>query len=229
MKDTMKKTFGSLTAKIAALLLAFGLGSTAWGAADTSWYDAGQSSFTLTTEAQLRGLAQLVNAGNAFSGKTITLGEDIDVGSEEWVTIATNGDSTKFAGTFDGGNHTISNLFIDQSDETPAYRAAGFFGAINGTLKNLKFVNARVTGVSSGSATVNGIAVAVGSMAYGGTIDNVSVENATVRGNRYVAGIVGYAKGTVQNCTIKNVTIVAEPDKLTGTYDNGDKAGGIVG
>lgn len=41
-------------------------------AVDTSWYNehTSDSEFTITTAAELAGLAQLVNAGNDFSGKT---------------------------------------------------------------------------------------------------------------------------------------------------------------
>ena len=47
------------------------------GTADVSWYDASAQAYNLTTAEQLAGLAQLVNNGNAFAGKTITLGADI--------------------------------------------------------------------------------------------------------------------------------------------------------
>ena len=45
---------------------------------DTRWYNAG-SSFTISTADQLAGLAELVNGGNEFKGKTITLGAAIDL------------------------------------------------------------------------------------------------------------------------------------------------------
>lgn len=49
---------------------------------DTTWYNDTGSTFTINTAAQLAGLAKLVNEGNNFSGKTITLGADIDLGNQ---------------------------------------------------------------------------------------------------------------------------------------------------
>lgn len=59
-------------------------------AVDTSWYNehTSDSEFTITTAAELAGLAQLVNAGNDFSGKTIRLGADIDLAGHGWTPIA---------------------------------------------------------------------------------------------------------------------------------------------
>lgn len=186
---------------------------------------------TITTAEELVAFAKDVNEnGNTYAGKYVVLANDIDLkGSETnlWTPIGASGDSEpKFRGTFDGQGHTISNLYVKQG---AAYHAAGLFGATNGTIKNLAIDGAYVESLSSESATVNGTAVLAGSTAYGADIENVHVKNATVKGNRYVAGIVGYMDGTVKNCSVENVTIIATPDNLTGSYDNGDKVGGIVG
>ena len=176
----------------------------------------------------------LVNAGNPFGGKTFILDTDIDLNKELWVPIGINADAdaTAFQGTFDGGNHTISNLNVDLTAE-PAYRSAGLFGATRGAvvIKNFTVSGASIKHLSTGAATDNGIAVVVGSLSYsgGGTVDNVHVLNATIEGNRYLGGIAGYAKGTIKDCSIDGLTIVATPDNLSGSYDNGDKVGGILG
>ena len=53
-------------------------GADVWdGNVDTSWYSSNKNTFTITTAEQLAGLAQLVNNGNNFAGKTINLGDDI--------------------------------------------------------------------------------------------------------------------------------------------------------
>ena len=55
---------------------------------DTSWYDGQQSPYTISTAAGLAGLAKLVNDGtDNFSGKTIKLAADIDLGGKEWTPI----------------------------------------------------------------------------------------------------------------------------------------------
>ena len=47
------------------------------GSADVSWYSEDAQAFNLTTPEQLAGLAKLVNSGNSFEGKIITLGADV--------------------------------------------------------------------------------------------------------------------------------------------------------
>ena len=102
---------------------------------DTSWYNDSAAEFTISDSAGLAGLAKLVNAGNNFSGKTIKLGADIDLGGKEWTPIGT--DSKPFKGTFDGakednGNYTISNLYINKGfSNTVANSYVGLFGLTN--------------------------------------------------------------------------------------------------
>ena len=80
-------------------------------AVDTSWYDnrtEGQTEFTITTAAQLRGLAELVNKNeDIFSECKIKLGKDIDLNNEQWTPI---GNGYEFNGEFDGQGYTIYNL-----------------------------------------------------------------------------------------------------------------------
>jgi len=48
---------------------------TIWdGTADTDWYSEDETKFTISTAEQLGGLADLVNTGNDFFGKTVKLG-----------------------------------------------------------------------------------------------------------------------------------------------------------
>ena len=61
--------------------------SAAWdGSVDTSWYSAEAKTFEISTPAQLAGLAAIVNgkadgiAQDSFSGKTIKLTADLDLG-----------------------------------------------------------------------------------------------------------------------------------------------------
>lgn len=119
---------------------------------DTSWYDDNTTEFTISDSADLAGLAELVNAGNNFSGKTIKLGADIDLGGKEWTPIGT--DSKPFNGTFDGakednGNYTISNLYINKGfSNTVANSYVGLFGLTNSpaVIKNVDFENVDIQG-----------------------------------------------------------------------------------
>ena len=55
--------------------------TTRWdGAVDLSWYNGTDTEFSLTTPAQLAGVAELVNSNTTdFAGKTIRLGADISL------------------------------------------------------------------------------------------------------------------------------------------------------
>ena len=181
----------------------------------------------ISSASAMSAFAVMVNNGETFENYTVTLHADIDLNNVAWTPIGPNGDGeNKFMGTFDGRNHTISNLKVTQE---AGYHAAGLFGALNGTVKNLIIDGATIENLSSGPSTVNGTAVVAGSIYPSGLIDKVTVKNATVQGNRYLGGISGYVYGSITNCSVETITLVATPDNLTGVYDNGDKVGGIVG
>jgi len=93
--------------------------------------------------AELKAFRDAVNGGNDYKGKIVTLAADIDLANEEWtpigqVTFDRAGDgsyvvNSVFKGTFDGQNHTISNLKITDSEAN----GVGLFGAAtNATIKN---------------------------------------------------------------------------------------------
>ncbi|MBO5225588.1 MAG: hypothetical protein J6B46_04160, partial [Parabacteroides sp.] len=184
---------------------------------------------TITTRDELAWFAAQVNEGKTFNGETVTLGNDIDLNNEAWTPIGLNADeSKKFKGVFDGQGHTISNLKVNTE---AGYTAAGFFGALNGTAKNFTIDGASINHISTAGSkgSDNGIAVVAGSIYTSGSIEGVTVKNATVTGNRYLGGISGYTYGSVTNCTVENITLTATPDNQSGSYDNGDKVGGIAG
>ena len=194
--------------------------------------DDSKKTVQISSASAMSAFAVMVNNGETFENYMVTLNTDIDLNNQPWTPIGPNGDgNNKFMGTFDGCSHTISNLKVTQE---AGYHAAGLFGALNGTVQNLIIDGATIENLSSGSSTVNsstvnGTAVVAGSIYPSGLIDNVTVKNATVQGNRYLGGISGYVYGSITNCSVETITLVATPDNLTGTYDNGDKVGGIVG
>ena len=184
------------------------------------------------TPEELIAFAAKVNDGvTTYEGKTVELTQNIDLNNMFWTPIGLNADdSKKFQGTFDGQNHTIRNLTVQQDAD---YHAAGFFGALNGTARDFTIDGATISNLSEGrgsnNSTDNGTAVVAGSIYNTGAIEGVTVRNANVNGNRYVGGIAGYVYGSITNCTVESSTITSTPDDLTGSYDNGDKAGGIAG
>ena len=170
---------------------------------------------------QFSSFATAVNNGNTFSGINVALGSDIDLSGVAWTPIGTS--TNAFKGTFNGNGHTINNLEISGLDKSII---AGLFGELNGTVKDLAIDNAKISHVSDGSG---GIGVVAGSIFNTGLIENVTVSNAEITGNRWTGGIVGYMYGSIKNCKVSNIELTVTPDILSDKFDNGDKVGGIVG
>lgn len=181
------------------------LTSGAWDgtSVDVSWYNDTDTTFKISTAAQLAGLSQLVNEGNNFSRKTILLGADIDLANKEWTPIGSGGKS--FNGTFDGGNNTVSNLKINKYNET----YVGFFGkTANATLKNLNLQNVDVIGEGDVAALVG--------CGFTGTIKSVHVSGSIkVAGDNKIGGIAGEGYAAIDNCSV-----IA--DANTGSYVKSD-------
>ena len=175
----------------------------------------------INTAEQLSSFAAAVNGGSTFSGTDVALGADIDLNNMNWTPAGTSTDA--FKGTFDGQGHTIRNLKISGLDNSTI---VGLFGRLNGTVRNLVIDGADISHTSDGNG---GIGVVAGSIYNTGLIENVTVRNADIAGNRWTGGIVGYIYGSVKDCSVSNIEITLIPDRLTNNYDNGDKAGGIVG
>ena len=166
---------------------------------------------------------QAADGSTQFAGKYFKLTADIDLAGEDWNPIGSmSGDHGSFKGVFDGGDHTISNLKVEQ-----AGNGIGLFArtAGNAVIKNLKLNN-----VSVKSTDNSNYAGAVVGNAYASTkIENVHVSgNVLVSGRGYIGGIAGH--GYV---VMDNVSVVA-----TGDGQGNDKglitstfwcAGGILG
>lgn len=102
--------------------------------------------------------------------------------------------TNSFTGVFDGNSHTISN-FTYSSTGTDYI---GIFGCVKGAsakIKNLGLINSNVD-----AGTGDNIGSLVGYV-LSGDINNCRVEKGMVSGHNYVSGIIGYNKGTVENCS----------------------------
>lgn len=142
--------------------------------------------------------------------------------SEQSVPIGNS--STKFSGTFDGKNHTISNF-------KTSGQYSGLFGYVNGaTIQNL---TVNVTN-NAGATSAGGLVGAVNGTT---TIRNCTV-NGTISGTHQVGGFVGFAQGVYQDNTLVlpcNLTIEGCINNATVTTtsqasdNNRTSAGGFVG
>ena len=178
------------------------------------------NTYLITTPAELAWVAEQVNSMTEyFEGKTILLMNDIDLSGSYWTPVGnvTAYPTVTFKGTFDGQDHVISNLTA--SDGATGYAAAGLFGSILGTVKNvtLKDVNIRSThyaGAVVAYSSMNG-AIIENCHVDGGTITSVPELNGTSYDNGdKVGGIIGYyvTDDKVTNCSAKNLTITAYRD-----------------
>lgn len=183
--------------------------TTSWAdLADDSWYDASETIFDLSTAEQLAGLSALVENGNNFSGKTINLISDIDLGAHLFSPI---GKSTvvTFSGTFDGNNHTLSNVFI----ETLAASFTGFFGQVtNATLRQIKFNTIYVRGTDNTASLAGGLLASSATDCHATGVDVLGLESNT-------GGLVGSLIGDshILRCSIN------------GDVSGFNQTGGLVG
>jgi len=172
---------------------------------------------------------------NNFYGKTVVLANDIDLSNvKTWIPISSgcavggNGLRSTFSGTFDGGNHTISNMTVSVTG-AGVENGAGLFANAVGTIKNVKLVNPTVAG--------NHYAGAVVGYTYG-HIENCHVENGKIVSNvsqkdngDKAGGIVGYVgegDSKVENCSVINTTVQAYRDvaALIGCAQTGTTVSG---
>ena len=168
-----------------------------------------------------------VNGGNTYNGKWVALNANIDLNNELWTPIGVNGSngSKAFCGTFDGDNHTISNLKVNISSGIAGLFGSTGYSEVTTTIKNLYLVNVDVKGVSN-------VGGAVGWITGTAVFDNIHVSG-NVKIEATVAdagGIVGHSVGAL---TVTNCSVLAAEN--SGSYikartSGGSAAcGGIVG
>ena len=207
---------------------------------NTDWYTKNQGSteFSISTAADLAGLAKLVNEGvNGVNGgnpvdftdKTITLTANITlndkvledggrlVGStnalKSWTPIGNN--DNPFAGTFDGNNKTVSGVYIESDGF-----CLGLFGCLyeGGKIENVGVVNSYVKGTGAGD--IGGVC-GVSS----GSISNSYNTGSVTGAGGYVGGVCGASLGGS----------ISTDGKISNSYNTGSvtgagaSAGGVCG
>ena len=127
-----------------------------------------------------------------------------------WEPLGDSGPNP-FRTTFEGNNHTISNLFINVAGNSDNY--IGLFGQLGGaTVTRVHLVDAKVTGNNDVGALVGHITL--------GTVSHSS-SSGTVSGVGKVGGLVGtiYSSSGVVEYSRSSAVVTA----------TGDRAGGLIG
>lgn len=209
------------------------------GCYDISWYDKDAETYSISSASQLAGLAYLVNnTTDLFEDKVVELTADIDLAGKEWVPIGDNDQMvspslgvpypTAFCGTFDGKEHTVSNIQIDVDESELAAKdrnwVVGLFGESKGLIQNLHMEGGsiKVQLTKNISSEQWNHSISTGSVCgYGENISHctssVSIDVATRYTEGYTGGILG--QGYVEHCE--------NTGKVTGT--NGSCIGGVLG
>ena len=174
-------------------------------------------------------LAALVDGGTTYNGYVVNIGLDLDFTGKSFNGLGSS--SVKFEGSLNGQNHIIKNITVDYSGVELVNEAAHSValienagGPTNRFYKDLKLSNITYNHVYKGAGLV------VGTMP-GVEISGISVENIKISAVRQSGGIGGNGYWTsIHDCSVKNLEITLLPQKINETeYDDGDKAGGIVG
>ena len=160
--------------------------------------------YQIGTGAELYWFAQAVNGGQ----KTISgeLTADIDLTSCNWTPIGNT--ASPFGGTFDGQDHKVVNLLIEEA----VSGGYGLFGNVNGAAIS----NLTVAGEITLNASDVGGVVGVASLT---TLNNVHANvTITASSGENAGGVLGSGSG----CTLTNVT-------NSGNISGGKYVGGIAG
>jgi hypothetical protein len=122
-----------------------------------------QNRYLVTSVADLKTVSSVVSALNGCEDMTFLLANDIEFGEDdEFGGIAVNGDyDHAFAGTFDGGGHSIIGMKIGGKAKN-----LGFIGYLTGTLQNLTLEYCTVKNTSDADDTYAGMLVGYCSSGY---------------------------------------------------------------
>ena len=175
--------------------------------------------YKIATVEDLKAFRDKVNGGSTSACAVLTADITLDK-SESWTPIGTS--SKKYAGTFDGGGHTISGLNVNETGSNEA----GLFGdtAQNNTSPVIK----NLTIADSSFVTASGYAGAVAGYG-GGVYENCHTnEDVTVQGKKYAGGIIGNFKGSgiTAELSMKQCSNRATVKEVGGF---GGYAGGLIG
>ena len=158
------------------------------------------------------GLAYFSNKSVA-DGTVINLDADIDFASSEFKAIAADYGKSF---TFNGNNHTISNIKLVESSHNSVGAASLFFCYTGGKIRVNDLV---VDNAQLADATYAG--VILGYTQGDALLKDITVKNSSVTADKKVGGLVGFIEASTtsfvaENCHVVNTTVVAT-QKQAGT------------
>ena len=146
-----------------------------------------------------------------------------------WVAQQVNAGVTRSAtaNEFSGKKFLLEyDLNLNNEPWTPI-GVPGYSNAFNGIIdgQGHKITNLCVTN-TKGAGLIGG--------SEGCTIQNLTIDGVKLATNHYAGAFVAWGESgasaiTLTNCHVKNAEIVITPEVVNGKWDNGDKAGGIIG
>ena len=190
-------------------------------------YSPEEGVYEISNLAGLKWVAEQVNTEiTTFEGETILLTADIDLNGEQWTPI---GYWVTFDGTFDGQNHTISNL-KHHGTEDDCY--VGLFGyTVKATIKNLTIENVDLKLVANNSWAGGHLGALIGNIDGKTTIENITVKgdvkidgDVTKKGAGRIGAVVG-GNQVESTVTFKNVHVAAN----AGSFVKGNNSVGGIG
>ena len=142
------------------------------------YYDPAQDTFAL---AEQTGVSYITVPAEGDAAHFL-LTANITMPDTSWTPIGFG--TAVFKGSFDGGNHTISDLKFSDDSQVRTY--AGFFGKVGkGSIRRVHLVNPSISATAEESV-VGGIAAQ-----SGGCIDSCSVMGGLIEGRIVAGGICG--------------------------------------
>ena len=164
--------------------------------------------YIITKAEELAWFRDQVNSGNNFicakisedveviDMSTVCHAEDKSQNLEElsWEPIGKNDYGYQYRGTFDGNGKTITNLYINASQNN-----VGLFGYTSkGTIKNLTFEYANVTNTGVFTGILVGYATGYANTS---NLQNIKISNTCqIKGGKETGGIAGDFDGNAYNC-----------------------------
>lgn len=177
--------------------------------------------YLIADKYQMDALHTLMVAGETTCFKMIA---DIDMDGITWVPLNNDGNYNKYI-SFDGDNHTLSNIVTDASS-IPEYPSV--FGVLNGKVANLNIDKATITPGGKKAGVLGGYIGSSGSEVVP-EVTNVHITNSTVgsadnRATNYVGGVAGQ----IQKDGTKLTNVTVESTSVYGNNSENKTIGGMI-